>query len=175
MKYYLSVMTAAGLLFGLIGTTSAQVGQGMGMGKGMGPGMHDQMAWRQGPQNGHPDMMIPGLTDEQKEKIRDLQTAHMKDVTALRSEIKINIARIDALMLEDEPDMNAIFKLIDETAPLRTEIRKKSVEQRLAVRALLTDEQKVFFDSRMGHPQRNFHAGNYRHGQMRPHGFWGSN
>lgn len=177
MKYYFSVMTAAGLLFGLVQTTPAQGGRGMGtgMGTGMGQGMHGQSSWRQGPQKGQPGMMIPGLTDDQKEKIRDLRTAHLKEVAPIRSEIRVNNAKIDALMIGDEPDMGAIDKLIDDNGTLRTDIRKKSVAHRLAVRNLLTDEQKVFFDARTGHRGRNFHTGNYRHGQMGPHSFRGGN
>lgn len=146
MKNYLKVLAAATMLSGLVQVTMAQPGPGYGQGfnrRGFqGPGT--------GPQLGQCPQWIPDLTEEQETQIASLRTAHLKDVQPLRSEIKINKAKIDALMIQDVPDSKAIDQLIEANGKLRTEIQKKSAAHRLEVRKLLTDEQKVLFDSGRG-------------------------
>jgi len=90
---------------------------------------------------------IPGLTEEQKEQIKNLHTAYLKDSQPLINELKINRANLDTLLTEDHPDVNEINKLIDENGKLMNELRKKQVAQNLGIRNLLTDKQKVFFDN----------------------------
>jgi Spy/CpxP family protein refolding chaperone len=94
-------------------------------------------------------MGIPDLTEEQQDEIRDLRTVHLKEITPLRNEVKINNAMLQSLQTEDDPDMNEINGLIEKNGKLLTEIRKKQVAHKMEIRSLLTDEQKVFFDNRM--------------------------
>jgi len=114
---------------------------------------------------------IPDLTEEHKEQIRNLHTAYLKNIQPLKNDMKINKAKLDALLTEDQPDMNEIYKLIDDNGKIRTELHKKQVAHRLEIRNLLTDEQKIFFDSRPHRdavrPQRDGRAAlpyhQYRH------------
>ncbi len=92
---------------------------------------------------------IPDLTEDQMEQIKDLNTAHLKDIQSLENDLKINKSKLDALMTEDNPDMNEINSLIEKNGDLLTEIQKKNVAHKLEIRSLLTDEQKVYFDNRM--------------------------
>jgi Spy/CpxP family protein refolding chaperone len=91
---------------------------------------------------------IPGLTGEQKEQIKNLHTDYLRDIQPFKNELNINRANLDALVTEDNPDMNEIKNLIYENGKLMTELRKKQVAHKLEIRDLLTEEQKVFFDNR---------------------------
>lgn len=96
---------------------------------------------------------IPNLTEAQQKKIDDLMVKHLKEVTPLRNELLEKEARLNTLESADKPDMNAINKTIDEIAALKAQIMKKRVAHRTEVAALLTDEQRVFFNAnrhRMG-------------------------
>lgn len=93
-------------------------------------------------------MGIAGLTDDQKTQIEKLRTAHQKDMLALKNQIAENRAHYRTLMTADKPDMNAINKNIDEYASLRASMMKKQAAHRQDIRKLLTDEQRLAFDSR---------------------------
>jgi Spy/CpxP family protein refolding chaperone len=154
MKNYLKAIAAACMLFGLVQVTMAQPGPGYGQGyhrrglQGEGPGQ----GLRQGPGAGQAQcqQMIPNLTEEQETQIASLRLTHLKEIQPLKSEMAINRAKIDALMIQDNPDMKALNALIEANGKLRTEIQQKNVAQRLAVRKLLTDEQKISYDSGKG-------------------------
>jgi Spy/CpxP family protein refolding chaperone len=104
----------------------------------------------QGPPEGNRMLMgIPDLTEGQLDQIKDLHTAHLKDIKPLKNDVKINHAILDALQTEDDPDLNRINELIEENGKLLTEIRKKQVAHKLEIRNLLTDDQKIFFDNKM--------------------------
>lgn len=94
---------------------------------------------------------IPNLTDEQEAKIDELRTAHLKEVTPLRNQLNEKRARLQTLESAEKADMNEINKTIDEIAQLKANIMKKGAAHRAAVASQLTDEQKVFFNSRHGH------------------------
>jgi Spy/CpxP family protein refolding chaperone len=87
------------------------------------------------------------LTEEQKDQIKEIRMAHLKDVQPLKDEVKINRAKIDALLHQDDPDMDQIVSLVEENGKLLVQIQVKSIEQKISVRSLLTDEQKAIFDA----------------------------
>jgi Spy/CpxP family protein refolding chaperone len=88
------------------------------------------------------------LTEEQKDQIKTIHLANMKDVQPLKDEIKINRVKVDALLKKDDPDMKEIVSLVEANGKLITQIRVKSIEQKISVRSLLTDEQKIIYDAR---------------------------
>ena len=91
--------------------------------------------------------MIPNLTDDQQKKIDALNVKHLKEVTNLKNQVKIKEAELRVLETADKPDKNAIDKKIDEIMTLKTQLAKAGANHRQEVRALLTDEQKVYFDA----------------------------
>ena len=93
---------------------------------------------------------IPNLTDDQQQKIKDLRLKHIKEVTPLKNELGEKKARMRTLQSADKQDLNAINKNIDEMASLRAQIQKKAAAHRAEVASLLTDEQRVFFNSHKG-------------------------
>ncbi len=94
---------------------------------------------------------IEGLTTEQKEAIRKLHVARMENSIQHRSQMDVLQARKRNAMIAKDTDMNEVNKLIDEMGALRTAWMKEAVSHREEVRNLLTDEQRVLFDSRSAH------------------------
>jgi Spy/CpxP family protein refolding chaperone len=89
---------------------------------------------------------IPDLTDDQTAKIKKIKTAYLKDVMQLKNQLAEKKAHQRTLMTVDKPDVAAIDKTIDEIGALKIEMMKKEAKHKVAVRALLTDEQKLAFD-----------------------------
>ncbi len=90
---------------------------------------------------------IPGLTEEQRSEIMDLRTSHMSEMQQYRDQIDINRAQYRALMRSEPADMTAIEANIEERADIRTQMQKKQAGHHQSVRQLLTEEQRVWFDS----------------------------
>ena len=99
---------------------------------------------------------IPNLTEEQKTKIKDIHLALSKEVQPLRNQLGELKARQKTLSTLDNPDMKAINANIDEITKVMNQLMKSRAAFRQKVRALLTDEQKVWFDS---HPMHKNHRG----------------
>ncbi len=93
---------------------------------------------------------IPDLTDEQKEKIKELHLGMMKEALPISNQIAENRAKLKTLSTADPVDMKAIDKLIDDNAGLQASLKKKMAATHQEVRKLLTDEQRIVFDSRAG-------------------------
>jgi len=90
---------------------------------------------------------IPNLTEEQSRQIMDLRTAHLKEMQAYRDQIDVNRTRYRALMRGDRADMAAINANIDERTSIRNRMEKKQAEHHQAIRSVLTEEQRVWFDA----------------------------
>jgi Spy/CpxP family protein refolding chaperone len=85
---------------------------------------------------------LPGLSDEQKAKLEKLHAEHQKLMTAAMADMKKLAGEMQALM-KDPVDVKKAEARIDELAKLKADMMKKCLAQRLAVRALLTDDQKA--------------------------------
>jgi len=99
---------------------------------------------------------IPNMTEDQKAKMKDLHVAFYKEVQPLRNQLGELKARQKTLSTLDNPDMKAINANIDEITKVMNQLMKSRAAFRQKVRALLTDEQKVWFDS---HPMHKNHRG----------------
>jgi len=95
------------------------------------------------------------LTDEQKTEIKTIRLAGIKESQPLKDEANINRAKLNALVNNENPDMDEIVSLVEANGKIRTQIQIIGIENKLKVRALLTDEQKVIFDARSGQVRRN--------------------
>ena len=126
------------------------------------PNRRGNMAHR--PMTDKSGLQMLDLTDAQKDQIKEIHLAHMKDIQPLRDEVKINRVKVDALLKKDVPDMKEIVSLVEANGKLLTQIQVKGIEQKINVRSLLTDEQKIMYDARserMG--KRRAMAEHYRH------------
>lgn len=142
--------------------------------KERGMGMFDRPGFTQQCQ------MIPDLTEEQQEQIKDLRVGQMKQMIQYRNNLTEKRASLRTLQTQDNPDMEAINNTIEEMGQIRTEMQKARAEHHQEIREILTDEQRAFFDAHMKGSRGNFmqqHMGNMRGnsgvcpmGRMRPMG-----
>ncbi len=130
-------ISALALFAALISVTSLSAQQMNGTGPGQGQGQGKGYC-----QN------IPNLTAEQQTKIEKLRTAHLKEMLPLRNQMNEKRARLQTLQTAENADINAINATIDEMGVIRTTMQKKSAAHKQEIRKLLTDEQKIYFDSR---------------------------
>ncbi len=92
---------------------------------------------------------IPNLTDEQKAKLEKLHAECQKLMEANKADMEKQAAEMQALM-KDPVDLKKAEAKIDEIAMMKAGMQKKCLAHRLAVRALLTPEQKAKFDEMGG-------------------------
>lgn len=109
-------------------------------GRGNGPGLY----------RGDSLSEIPALTPEQRSAIKDLRTAHFRKIDLLSAEIAEKEARMNTLKLAEKADEKAIDRTIDEISKLRGDLMKEREAHHRNVKSLLTDDQKVRYDARLG-------------------------
>lgn len=97
-------------------------------------------------QKGRFECRIPDLTEEQETKIDKLRTSHWNEMKTFRSDLDILRAEMQKLKVADKPDQNAIDGKIKEMGAIKTQMAIAANHHHLAVRGLLTDDQKTFFD-----------------------------
>lgn len=85
---------------------------------------------------------IPNLTDEQKVKLTKLHEECQKMMAAAKADMEKLHLEMQGLM-KDPVDVKKAEAKIDELAKFRAGMMKKHLAQVLAVRALLSDEQKA--------------------------------
>jgi Spy/CpxP family protein refolding chaperone len=112
---------------------------------------------------------IPDLTEEQQKKLSDLGLEHQKNMLQFRNQMDVKNAQLNLLSTADKADMNAINKTIDEIGTLKTQMMKERENHHQQVRSLLTEKQRVIFDTQRG----NKHRGDFDKGNMRMNGFRG--
>ncbi|HEY9122791.1 MAG TPA: Spy/CpxP family protein refolding chaperone [Bacteroidales bacterium] len=98
------------------------------------------------------EMGIPGLTTEQSAKLKELKLAHYKEVQPVKNQLKELKAKQHTLTTAEKPDMKAINANIDEITKLENTLMKARAAHIQQIRALLTDEQRMIFDSRKHKP-----------------------
>jgi len=97
---------------------------------------------------------IPGITDKQKEDIKALRIAMIKEINALKDQVNEKEAKLRTLTRAEKPDSKAIDNLIDEISVLQASKRKRIESTRQGIRSMLNDEQKIWFDQNCQVQQR---------------------
>ena len=93
----------------------------------------------------------------------ELKTVHMKDMLKFKSELEEKNARLKSLQTADDVDMDKIYKVIDDIGSIKTKMTKERAELHQEIRTLLSDEQRVHFDTQHL-SDRNFkHRGGCKH------------
>jgi len=90
------------------------------------------------------------FTEEQMEQVKAIRLETAKEIQPLRNQLNELEARRQTLSTANKPDMNSIYKNIDEISEVKASIQKKMAKQHQDIRSLLNDEQKLKFDSRKG-------------------------
>jgi Spy/CpxP family protein refolding chaperone len=98
----------------------------------------------------HGDFGIPNLTDDQRAKIKDLHLELMKEVKPLHNQLEELKAREHTLATADKADIKAIDANLDEISKVTNQLMKAKAHMKQQVRGLLTDEQRLLFDTQKG-------------------------
>jgi len=93
-------------------------------------------------------MNIEGLTDEQREQLGQLQTARMEKSLQHRTQMDELRAKKRSAMIKKESNLEEVNNIIDEMESVRTAWMKENIAHMAEVRSILTEEQRVIFDSR---------------------------
>ncbi len=133
------------MVLALFAATSSFAQPGRGMGPCGGANYNKSQAYPAG----NMQCRIPDLTEEQQTKIDALRVEHLKAVQPLKNQLNEYQAAYRTLLTADNVDTKAVDKLIDDKTAVMNKLMKLNAAHRADVRALLTDEQKIYFD-RMG-------------------------
>ena len=101
------------------------------------------------------DFNMPDLTEEQKSQMKDLRFQMQKIILPLQNQIGEYDAKMKTLTTAEQADMKAINKVIDNKTDVLAKMMKLKAENHQKIRAILTDEQRVIFDTRSPDYARN--------------------
>ncbi|UII29342.1 Spy/CpxP family protein refolding chaperone [Fulvivirga maritima] len=139
------IAIVAFLILGSSVLVSAQ--QGPGRGDGFNKGKKE-WSHKRGFRGHGPGDMIPNLTDEQKDKMKEMRLSFYKETLPLKNELNEKKAQLRTLTTVESPDMKKVNKLIENMGDIEVELKKARVAHHQEVRSQLTEEQRIFFDSR---------------------------
>lgn len=118
--------------------------------KGQGKGMKGQQTCMQ---------MIPDLTEDQEEQIKELRTDHWSTMSEYRSDMRILKAEYHDLLTGDDRNMNKAEKKIDEITGLKNKMMKERQSHMESIRNVLDEDQKEAFDLRIQHHKAGMRMG----------------
>ncbi|MEO1021324.1 MAG: Spy/CpxP family protein refolding chaperone [Bacteroidota bacterium] len=90
---------------------------------------------------------IPDLTDQQKEDIKAIMLVGQKEHLPIRNTLAEKRAALRSLNTSDNYDEAQANALIEEIKELEGQQMKNRMEQHQQIRALLTEDQQVVFDT----------------------------
>lgn len=93
---------------------------------------------------------VANLTDEQKAKVEALRATQLEAGLQHRNQMAELQARKRTLMTQKNPNMGEINQVIDNMQNLQTKRLKDNASHHQQIRSLLTDEQRLQFDTRAG-------------------------
>lgn len=106
------------------------------------------------------------LNDEQKAQIEKIHLDMQKELLPTFNELREKNTKLNTLISENESE-SKINQLIDEISKLQATVRKGRISTHFKVRELLTDEQKIKFDTFSG---KRFNGMGRHPGSMGRHG-----
>ncbi len=139
MKTLLKAIPLALLALALSVNASAQQRANRGM--GMQQGMQNEGAMHQRMIN------MLDLSDEQSQKIETIHTNGKKSMLTFTTKIAEKEARLQTLVTADDYDSKAVNKVITEISELQKDRMLTKYAHHQKIRELLTDEQRVKFDT----------------------------
>jgi Spy/CpxP family protein refolding chaperone len=115
---------------------------------------------------------VPDLSEEQKDEINTIRMEHFQKIKPLRNKMAELKAKENTLMSEEEVDLKAVNKVIDEQTDLINKMRKLQAEQKVKIKSTLTEEQIMKFEQRRAlkkHRRTNGYDMNRAPNRGRPH------
>lgn len=97
-----------------------------------------------------PTTMLLDLNEDQQKKSETLNSALEKDLLQMNADLKLLEAELNKMIVADNPDNGGIANKVEEIGRLKTQIHKREIRTHLAMREMLTPEQKVKFDQLSG-------------------------
>ena len=91
---------------------------------------------------------IPDLSEDQLQKIKKADLAHLEKMTPLRHHLMEKNARLASLLVANPFDLKETEKIADEIGKIKSSELKLQISHDQELRSLLTPEQKIIFDSR---------------------------
>lgn len=88
-----------------------------------------------------------GITQDQQDKIKNIKLDCEKAIQPLRNELKERNAKLQTAQTAARPDMTAVYKMIDDMVAIKANIEKKEAAMHQDIRKLLTDDQRVAYDT----------------------------
>ncbi|MCK9305111.1 MAG: hypothetical protein PHP30_01735 [Bacteroidales bacterium] len=102
---------------------------------------------KQGFMQANPAKMIPSLTTEQRAEMAKLRVENLKNMLNFENRLLEKRVQLRILEQTDKPDIKKINEKIDEITDIENMKMKSAAAHKVKVRALLTDDQKVWMDS----------------------------
>jgi len=119
-------------------------------------------------------MMGLNLSEEQVGKMEEFRTKHLKEMLPIRNEMQEKRAHLRTLTTAENLNQKEIDKVVDEIANLTSKQMKLKIAHQQQVRASLTEDQRVLFDSRTGRQgNKQFARENARTGMGAKHSRFG--
>ena len=91
---------------------------------------------------------LSDLTDEQQSKMKDLRLDMQKRILPQQNKIGEYDAKLRTLASVEQADLKAINKVIDSKTEALAKVMKIKAENHQKIRSVLTEEQRIVFDSR---------------------------
>lgn len=106
---------------------------------------------------------FPGLSDEQKNKIKAIKIQEDKQLLPIENQIKEKKAHLNTLRTAAQPNMSEINSTVEEIGKLKTDIEKIREANIQEIRKVLNDEQRLMFDKQEHHGKggHGFHGGHH--------------
>jgi Spy/CpxP family protein refolding chaperone len=92
---------------------------------------------------------VMNLTEKQQEAFKNLRLEKLKTVNPLKNKLNELRATKHSLMSAEKINNREINKVIDNMSDIKEKIAKANIRQRVEMRKLLTEEQKMIFDKKM--------------------------
>ena len=136
MKRLVKVAMAITLMLMVINVANDQQGQRNGN--------------RQGSGNGQGFGLEQGLnlTEDQRTQMKSMRLKMQQEMLPIRNKIGENRAKLRTLSTVENADMKAINKVIDSNSQLSANLAKLWAANRQDIRKILSEEQRIMFDSR---------------------------
>lgn len=127
-------------------------------GGGQGPGTQGEACYcgkrmAQGPDRARPFAGLD-LNEEQQEALKALQLKHHKSMKPMRNQMAELRLKQRNLMSEDEVNLNAVNKLIDQQSELSAKMQKMRAAHQVESRAILSEEQQMRLEQRKMHARK---------------------
>jgi Spy/CpxP family protein refolding chaperone len=87
------------------------------------------------------------LTDKQKEQVQEIHLNGQQAMLPIRNQLREEMARLRTLTTSENYDQDAVQKTIQTIADLRADMMLEQVSHHQEVRSVLTEEQRIKFDT----------------------------